>query len=295
MDIYNAMLVKEAPSTGTGLTVTWLGTAGTHITDGRTGLLIDPYVSRFGMARVFFGMALEPEKERIRQWVHKLGKTHIKAVIVSHSHFDHSIDAPFFARESGAPLFGTMSTLNIGRGAGLREDELKQVRPGQAITIGTFTIRFIESAHGPVFGKVPYPGVIDKPLAQPARAKDYRLGGVFGILISHPAGTILHHGSAGFIPGMYQGVRADIVLLGIAGRGDTEKYLEEVPLRVKAKTVIPLHFDNFFKPIDKGMSFLPASINFDEFCETAGRYRSDFEVRTMPLARAVQLLPVTSQ
>ncbi len=295
MDIYNAMLINEAPSPGTGLTVTWLGTAGIHITDGRTGILIDPYVSRFGMARVFFGRPLEPDQERIRQWTEKLCKTNIEAVIVSHSHFDHSVDAPFFAREAGAPLVGTESTLNIGRGAGLGEDALKQARPGQAITIGAFTIRFMESAHGPVFGKVPYPGVIDRPLIPPARAKDYRLGGVFGILISHPTGTILHHGSAGFIPGMYQGVRADIVLLGIAGRGDTEKYLEEVPLRVKAKTVIPVHFDNFFKPIEEGMSFLPASINFDEFRKTAGRHKSDFTVRTLPLARAVRLLPVNGQ
>lgn len=295
MDTYNTMIIGNMPIVKGGVTVTWLGTAGVHITDGRTGILIDPYVSRFGMARVFFGRPLEPKKELIRQWTEKLGKAEIQAIIVSHSHFDHSVDAPFFAREAGAPLVGTESTLNIGRGAGLREDELNLVSPGQAITIGHFTIRFIESAHGPVFGKVPYPGAIGRPLAQPARAKDYRLGGVFGVLISHPAGTILHHGSAGFIPGMYQGVRADIVLLGIAGRGDMEKYLEEVPLRVKAKTVIPVHIDNFFKPIGEGMSFLPASINFNEFCEAAGRYRSDFTVRTLPLARSVRILPVNGR
>ena len=86
-----------------------------------------------------------------------------------------------------------------------------------------------------------------------------------------------------------------VVLLGIAGRGDTEKYLEEVPLRVKAKTVIPVHIDNFFKPIGECMSFLPASINFNEFCEAAGRYRSDFTVRTLPLARSVRILPVNGR
>lgn len=292
MDLYNAMIINETPSSGTGVTVTWLGTAGVLISDARTGILIDPYVSRFGMARVFFQRPLAPDRDLVRQWAEKLGKKKIKAVIVSHSHFDHSLDAPFFAREAGAPLLGTESTLNVGRGAGLREDELRLVQPGRPITIGRFTITFLESAHGPVFGSVPYPGVIGKPLVPPARARDYRLGGVFGILISHPEGTILHHGSAGFIPGMYDKTRADIVLLGIAGRGDTGEYLREVPLRVKASTVIPVHLDNFFRPLEKGLSLLPGSLRFREFCDTAGRYRSNFAVRTLPLARAVRVLPV---
>jgi L-ascorbate metabolism protein UlaG (beta-lactamase superfamily) len=290
MDLYNSMLISNNTSPQQGLTITWLGTAGVLISDGQTGILIDPYVSRSGMSKIIFSMSLVPNIELIRAWTERLGKRTIRAVIVSHSHFDHSLDAPFFARESGAPLVGTQSTLNIGRGAGLREQELKLVKPGDSMTIGRFTIRFIESSHGPVFGSVPYPGVIEKPLAQPARPKDYKLGGVFGILVMHPAGTILHHGSAGYIPGMYDSVRADLVLLGIAGRGDTIKYLSEVPLRVKANMVIPVHFDNFFKPIEDGMSFLPASIHFNEFCETARGYKSSFTLRTLPIGKPVRIL-----
>ncbi len=291
MNLYNSMLISEEASSGDALTVTWLGTAGVLISDGQTALLIDPYVSRFGITKVFFQRPLAPDKELIRKWAEKLGKKNIRAVIVSHSHFDHSLDAPYFAREAGAPLLGTESTLNVGRGAGLREDELMLVKPGQPITIGRFTVRFIESVHGPVFGRIPYSGVIEKPLVPPAKAKDYMLGGVFGILISHPSGSILHHGSAGFIPGMYDGVRADVVFLGIAGSGGTGEYLKEVPVRVKAKIVIPLHFDNFFKPLEDGMSFLPASIHFEEFCVAAGCYKSSFTLRTMPLGKPVQVLP----
>lgn len=292
IDLYRSLLVKEPPRHGEGITVTWLGTAGLHVTDGQTALLIDPYVNRFGMAKVFFQRPLVSDMELIRKWSEQLGRKNIRAVIVSHSHFDHLIDAPLFARETGAPLLGTESTLNAGRGAGLREDELRLVKPGQAITIGRFTIRFIESVHGPVFGRVPYPGVIDKPLAQPARAKDYRLGGVFGIVISHPSGTILHHGSAGYIPGMYDGVKADAVFLGIASSGGIEEYIREVPLRVRAKTLIPVHFDNFFKPLGAGISMLPVSLKFREFCDTAGRYRESFTLRTLPIGKPVRVLPV---
>ncbi len=295
MELYNSMLISETLPRGDGITVTWLGTAGLFISDRKTGILIDPYVSRFGMIKVLFQRPLEPDKELIRQWTEQLGKKCIRAVIVSHSHFDHSVDAPFFARETGAPLVGTESTLNIGRGAGLREDELKLVKPGQTISVGKFTVTFLESAHGPVFGSVPYPGIIEHPLVPPAKAKDYRLGGVFGILVSHPAGSILHHGSAGFIPGMYDGIRADMVFLGIAGRGDTEEYIREVPLRVRAGTLTPIHFDNFFKPLEAGMSLLPASIGFKEFCRTAGTHKSSFTLRTVPLGKPVRILPLNGQ
>ncbi|HPC40808.1 MAG TPA: MBL fold metallo-hydrolase [Spirochaetota bacterium] len=292
IDLYQSLLVKETPRHGEGITVTWLGTAGLLISDGQTALLIDPYVSRFGMGKVFFQRPLASDRELVRKWSEKLGKKNIRAVIVSHSHFDHLADAPLFARETGAPLIGTESTLNAGRGAGLREDELRLVKPGQAMPLGRFTLRFIESVHGPVFGSVPYPGVIDKPLAQPARAKDYRLGGVFGIVIGHPSGTILHHGSAGFVPGMYDGVTADVVFLGIASSGGIEEYIREVPLRVKAKTLIPAHVDNFFKPLEQGFSLLPLSVKFKEFCDTAGRYRDSFALKTLPIGRPVRVLPV---
>lgn len=292
MDLYNSMLISDAPSARKGVTLTWLGTAGVFISDGQSGILIDPYVSRFGMAEVFFGRPLEPKKDTIHQWFERLGKTRIRAVIVSHSHFDHSLDAPFFAREAGAPLVGSESTLNIGRGAGLRSDELQLVRPGDTIAIGNFTVTFIKSAHGPILGSVPYPGVIDKPLVPPACAKDYKLGDVFGILIKHSAGTILHHGSAGFIHAMYDGIRADVVLMGVAGGGDCSPYLNEVALTVKPKVVIPVHVDNFFKPLEDGMSILPAAGGYTKFCKTAQRYRSVFAVRTLPLGKTVALLPL---
>ena len=148
---------------------------------------------------------------------------------------------------------------------------------------GAFTIRFIESKHGPaLFGRVPYPGTIDAPLAQPAKASAYRLGGVFSIVISHPSGTLVHHGSAGFIPNMYDGITADTLLLGIAGRGDTEEYLAETALKLKVRDLVPIHFDNFFKPLRGDMPILPNQ-RIGEFFKKAEAHGSAFRVKTLPL------------
>jgi L-ascorbate metabolism protein UlaG (beta-lactamase superfamily) len=160
------------------------------------------------------------------------------------------------------------------------------------MSFGDFTVTFIESVHGPaVLGRVPFPGTIDKPLVPPAAAVKYRLGGVFSLLIKHPAGTILHHGSAGFKPGMYDGISVDILLLGISGRGNTNQYLENVALKTRARLVVPIHADNFFKPLEDGMSFLP-TVKFGEFCSKAEQHRAIFTVRTMPLCKEITALPL---
>lgn len=290
MRMYEHLTIGKTSVSQNNIRVTWLGTAGAFITDGKTGILIDPYVSRFGMIRVGLGLPLNPDRELIKKWAEKLGKENITAVIVSHSHFDHVADAPYFALEADVPLIGTESTINVGRGAGMTERKLIAVNPEQTVQIGDFNVKFLESVHGPaLFGRVPYQGIIDKPLVPPAKAGDYRLGGVFSLLITHPYGTIIHHGSAGYKPGMYDNIEADVLLLGIAGRGDTRQYIENVILKTKARLVVPVHIDNFFKPLEDGMTLLPL-LKFDEFCSSAEKYKKAFTLRTIPLGEEVVIL-----
>jgi L-ascorbate metabolism protein UlaG (beta-lactamase superfamily) len=124
-------------------------------------------------------------------------------------------------------------------------------------------------------------------LIPPQAARDYK---TYAILISHPAGTILHHGRAGFVPGMYEGITADIVLLGIAGRGDTEIYLKNIPIKLEAELVIPIHFDNFFVPFEKGLRILP-TVHFREFCAVADRHCESFKLKTLSLGKKAAILP----
>jgi len=286
------MIGKNVVRHGT-VRMTWLGTSGIFVTDGKTGILIDPYVSRFGLIKTLLGSPLSPDRCLIQKWTEKLGKNSIHAVMVSHSHFDHVADAPYFAIETDTPLIGTESTLNVGRGAGMAESKLIEVKPDRVMSFGDFTVKFIESAHGLLMGRTPYPGTIDKPLIPPAAAGEYKLGGVFALLITHPSGTVLHHGSAGFKPGMYDGTvgDVDVLLLGIASRGDTDTYLENVALKSRPRLVIPVHLDNFFKPLEKEMSFLPG-MKFSEFHRKAEKHRSVFAVRTVPFCKAVTILPL---
>lgn len=285
---YRHLLVSAPPApAGEGLNVTWLGNAGVHVTDGVTGFLIDPFVSRYGMFRVATGLGMPPMQKAISDWAGTFNPAQVGAVIASHSHYDHALDAPYFARLLDSPLVGTESTANIGRGAGLSDDAIKVVGHGETMDVGRFRITFLESVHGPaLFNRVPYPGIITTPLVPPAGARRYRMGGVFGIVIEHPAGTLVHHGSAGYDRDMYAGRHADVVMLGLAGRAGTSTYLKNVVDALGASTVIPIHFDNMFHPVSPDFEFMPR-VYFDEFLYVCMNSRPGLRVATLPIGRQV--------
>ncbi len=281
---------SDAPAPADGVRITWLGTAGCFITDGQTAFFIDPFVSRPGLLKVALGVSLSPLKDLIGHWCQKTCGASADAVIVSHSHYDHAMDAPFFAADTGAVLMGSQSTAWIGRGAGMAEDRIRIVAADDRIRLGRFDIKFLESRHGAaLFGSVPWPGQLDKPLIPPAAASRYRLGETFTLVIEHPAGTLVHNGSAGYLPGMFDGIRADVVLLGIAGRKNSRSLIENIVLPLKARVLIPIHFDHFFSPLPGPEESIRSlwGVGLKEFTRSAAAYADIFGVRWIPIGKPV--------
>jgi L-ascorbate metabolism protein UlaG (beta-lactamase superfamily) len=266
-----------------------MGTAGLYIHDGETRMFIDPFVSRYGFLKVAFGFSLQPNPEIIKDWIVKTSGGQADAVFVSHSHYDHSMDAPFFADQTGAFLAGGESTAFIGRGAGLPDGQIRLVRAGDIMRVGKFRVTFLKSRHSPaLFGRVPWPGKIASPLKPPAAASAYRLGEIFSILVEHPKGDFLHQGSAGFVPGMFNDMAVDVIFLSIAGRADTCELLQNSAIPLQAKRIIPIHFDDFFSPLEKGLFFM-RGVNFQDFCRTASDFNPSISVQTLPIGQQAVL------
>ncbi len=265
-----------------GIHATWLGTAGLFVSDGETAFYIDPYVSRVSLFSIFSGKKIGPDIKSIDKCINLTSGKKAAAVLLGHSHFDHLFDAPEFAKKTGALLVGSESTANVGRGCDIPEENIRVIKNGSTLELGAFNIRFIEGVHGPAFlGRIPYPGIIEKPFAPPAKASDYRLGDFFGMVVSHPLGTFIHHGSAGWLPGMYDGIKADTIFLCLAGRKDTRSYIEETVKKTGAKRIIPIHHDWFFSPFEKGVRLLKG-VRIDEFISAAMKTVPDTEVRFVP-------------
>lgn len=133
------------------------------------------------------------------------GARGLAAVVPVHTHFDHVLDSGVVAARTGAVLVGGESAANVGRGAGLPEDRLRTVGDAESVSFGSYTLTFVVSEHCPPDR---FPGVIDEPVVPPVRAKDYRCGEAWSVLVEHDSGRrALVQGSAGWVPGALTGRR----------------------------------------------------------------------------------------
>ncbi|MBN1534832.1 MAG: MBL fold metallo-hydrolase [Spirochaetes bacterium] len=286
------LLPKCAPRKGRPLggdiSVSWLGTTGLLVSDGNDALLVDPFVTRPPLWKVALARPVCPDAAAIGRLYSMIREAPVRAVLVSHSHYDHSMDAPAFAQFFNCPLLGSLSTVNVARGFCMDGGCTQEITPGDVLRVGRFSISVLESVHGPAFlGRIPYRGTIDEPLVPPVPVSRYRLGTAFSFHLLHPSGSLVVHTSAGFRPGMFNGIVADSVLLGIGGRGDTAEYLEAVVRPLGDPLIVPIHWDHFFIPLDQPLRPL-AGVHLKEFLDTAERLFPG-RVRTLPLLDAVTL------
>jgi L-ascorbate metabolism protein UlaG (beta-lactamase superfamily) len=191
----------------------------------------------------------------------------VDAVVCGHSHYDHVMDGPALAAATGARFVGSATAVHIARAAGLRESQLvTATRAGTTIEVGDVSITFVPSLHGRFVFRRFYlaGGELDSPPTLPARALTYKMGGAYGIVIRAKGTTLYHNGSADLIDAELDGVHADVLLVGLAGRRGTRDYLGRLVRALEPDLVIPTHHDAFFSPLDDGLRLLPG-IDLDDF------------------------------
>ena len=135
--------------------VRWTGAAGLEFTYNNRTILIDPYLSRPGKLKVFFGH-LSPDITAIDNYLEKL-PGNLSAIIVGHTHFDHALDTPEFSRHFEGPLVGShsleilMAMHNMPGRVIVSEGDRRIELTGEA------AVTMIPSVHGSVlFGLIPY-------------------------------------------------------------------------------------------------------------------------------------------
>ena len=248
-----------------GLSVTFLGVATLLVSDGDSALLTDGFFSRPSLARTAL-RPLHPDTGRISAALSRAGVTRLDAVIPVHTHYDHALDSATVAEHTGATLIGGSSAAVLGRAHGLPEERIVVARPGHTMRLGSFDVTLIAGAHCPPDRA---PGEIVGPLSLPARVRAYRCGEAWSTVIGHrPSGdSLLVVGSAGYVPGALAGRRADVAYLGVGQLGIQPadylvRYWEETVRRVGARRVVLIHWDDFFRPLDKDLR--PIARRFDD-------------------------------
>lgn len=269
------------------VTVTWLGVTTLLFDDGETQILIDGFFSRPSLADIMLGRPVESDAATINYVLDEYRMRRLAALIPVHSHYDHAMDVGAIANRSSASILGSGTTAQIARGAGVPEDQIIVASSGGEYAFGQFTVTMIDSSHAPLGwgGSVPFAGTVDEPLVTPAPVSAWREGRSYSIVVAHPHGTTLVQGSAGFLEGALEGVRVDIVMLGVGlleglGRDYAERYWQELVTTTGAAHVFPVHFDDFSRPFGE-IALQPRVL--DNFVDTAGwleEFRSTWDSDT---------------
>jgi L-ascorbate metabolism protein UlaG (beta-lactamase superfamily) len=264
--------------------VTFLGTTTLLFDDDKTQLLVDAFVSRPSFWSTGF-LRLSSKNAVVEKVVQRTDMTRLAAVFVTHSHYDHALDAVAIMQEAQkrstrtlatrpgcvdpdnhrplVELHGSESTLRIGENALPTKCQRQLFRPGEEQRFGDFTVKVLLSKHSPPTAFNDDIGEeIERPFRKPKRAQAYKEGGSYDVLITHrtrsSTHTILVKSSANFIGGMLDGVHAEVLFLGVARLGRQccafrERFYEQTVRRVRPDLVVPVHWDNFFDDLTENL------------------------------------------
>ena len=280
------------------LTARFFGVSTVLLSDGRSAIMTDGFFSRpdfiKGITR-----RLQPDAAAI-EWALGQGEVgSVEAVLVPHSHFDHALDSATVAKKTGATVVGSISTCRIVRAENFPQDRTRLVEGGEQFQFGSFKVRVFKAKHTPA-PPFPIPALdddVDPGFKVPARIFDYEQGGTYSFLVEHDGRTILIHSSTNYVDGLYDGVRADVVFLGVAllarqGPAFATDYWEQVVKKTGAKLVIPVHWDDYTRPLDQRLKWFgwPDDLPADMAIVRDLADRSGVRVAFMPLFKPVDLL-----
>lgn len=263
-----------------GLEVEWLGVSGYRLTyEGRT-LFVDPYLSRVPFRDLILRRQALPDPAAIDRFLTAPGET--VGVLVGHTHFDHAVDAPGIARQTGCRAYGSRSLVSLMALHGLAGQAV-EVEPYRTYELGPFEVSFTPSAHSKLLLglAVPYDGELSCEHLDALSPGAYRCGQVWGISIAVAGIRFYHQGSANLVDEAVRERGVDVFLAGIAGRSFTERYWQRILPLLEPRAIVPTHYDNFFRPLGQDLEFV-ANVQLAELADEIGAVGGDFELAALP-------------
>lgn len=251
--VFFLIAAKKDQTTEDGtIRVTYLGNAGYQIENGKTVLIVDPYLSQFrpgGMGPTDINDTsdpiLTPDTDTIDKHI-----SHANYILITHSHSDHLLDAPYIATKTHAVIIGSAGTARIARVRGVPEDQTIIVKGGEDYDFGDFSVRVIRGLHSPLLEKrynnTSWAEEVPKDLKMPIHESGYAEGGTFIYLVRMAGHRIFIMGSMNYIEREVEGLRPDVAIIG---SGVSRKEIYDYTRRLMhalgcPATVFPTHWDS---------------------------------------------------
>lgn len=222
------------------ITLRWLGVAGIDLGCPGRRIIFDPYLSRVPLRRMFFSNIRSDPKIVHR---HLPGAD---AIFITHSHFDHLLDAAEAARQTGAVVHGSPNTCRILRAEGLQESQIVEMHPGSVVHRGGVRVTALaERPHQWVAGFGMQ--TLKHDLKPPLRARDYAMDYGLSFLVECTGVRLLTE--ACLEP---TGVgQIDILLTSpLNPVANDRAYLQKLIDAYHPRVLIPIHCDDMNAPLD---------------------------------------------
>jgi len=264
--------------------ITYLGTTVLLFDDGKNQLLFDAHLTRPSLIEYILNRKAVTNTKIADEIISAHGIDRLRAIFVSHSHFDHVMDVAYIANKCNATIYGSSSVKNVALGGDVPEDRIEVFSGNELYEVGDFKIKIIPSIHSkPTALNNDLGETIDTPLVQPTKLRDYKEGGSYDFYVETKEKSFLIRPSFNYIEGQLDGIKSDVLFLGVAGleKADEETeriFFNETIDKVRPDLVIPVHWDNFFSGIDKPVKGMPGIIEktdvvfykLAKYCEKSG-------------------------
>lgn len=236
----------------------FFGTSTVFLSDGESSIMIDGFFTRRTLKQAF-SSDLTTNPDLVDSSLDKGSISKVDLLLVSHSHFDHLLDSEYVAQKTGAVLMGSSRTLSLVQSANTQKIDIDK-----PTNIGDFTIDFYESKHG---SKNWFARQFEKFFLWWTNGEKFGPSGdVYSFYISHDKGNVLFIPSSSAITHKPFEKNVDVVFLGLGllgnqGKETIEDYWNKAVVETGAKVVIPIHWDNFYKPLANPIEAVPQYVD----------------------------------
>jgi L-ascorbate metabolism protein UlaG (beta-lactamase superfamily) len=257
-------LATNEPAYKTTLQVHWLGTACYLFQLGDKAIFTDPFLTHQSLARVLLGRSITSDPVTASN---KLANLCIpQAMFVSHSHYDHLLDAAECLKQpgwSGVPVYGSVSTRNVLSGYGDQFTNLWRIMATNTswqTVVDGIRYKAIPATHGRQVPLLPliYAGKVANRLPRSPRASDFKVGEDYALLFelsnAEVAYTIYfvgaaHHDQEGLPDESVKSV--DVAVICVPTWKLSTGYPSNIIYRLQPRHIIASHYDNFFQVNNK--------------------------------------------
>ncbi len=106
--------------------VTYLGVNGFQFETNGHALLVDPYFTRVGLLSAALNQPIQSDPNRVAEGL-KHVRPRVDAIVVTHAHFDHLLDAPEIVRRTHGKVIAGPTAIRLVESSGISPNECKIV------------------------------------------------------------------------------------------------------------------------------------------------------------------------